>query len=190
MLLTFWVKNPVTMHRLFVAIRPPALVRAALLDVMEAVPGARWQDEEQLHLTLRYIGEVERPLAEDLAVALSGIRSDPFALAVAGVGQFDKRGRTDALWAGIAPSAPLKALHHKIDQALIRLGLPAEGRAYLPHITLARFSRGSGALVGPFLAQQAGLCTAPFEVTHFALFESMLGGAGAVYEMVERYRLN
>lgn len=177
------------MHRLFAAVRPPGPIRDQLLDLMDGVPGARWQDEDQLHLTLRYIGEVERPMAEDIALALGTIRAQPFVLSVSGAGQFERRGRTEALWAGIAPGEPLLTLHRKVDQALIRLGLPPEGRAYLPHITLARFSRASGAVAGPFLSKHAGLSSDPFEVTHFALFESTLGGEGAVYELVERYRL-
>lgn len=176
------------MHRLFVAIRPPAPARAALLALMGGVPGARWQDDDQLHLTLRFIGEVERPLADDVALALARVRHAPFALALSGVGLFERKGRRDALWAGVTPRNAVAGLHKRVDQALIRLGLPPEGRAYLPHITLARFGRNAGAL-DPFVAAHAGLSSAPFVVTHFALFESTLGSEGARYEMVERYAL-
>ena len=70
------------MHRLFVAIRPPETVRERLLDLMEGMPGMRWQDDGQLHLTLRFIGEVDRPVAEDLSAALQHIRFERFSLAL------------------------------------------------------------------------------------------------------------
>lgn len=177
------------MHRLFVAIRPPPLVRAQLLGLMDGVPDARWQDDEQLHLTLRFIGEVERPLAEDIALALARVRQPQFSIALAGVGSFARKGRTDALWAGVTPRDALTELHKRIDQALIRLGLPPEGRAYLPHITLARFARSVGADIDPFALANAALAIPPFAVTHFALLESRLGGEGARYETVARYAL-
>jgi 2'-5' RNA ligase len=176
------------MHRLFVGLRPPPAIRALLLATMAGVFGARWQDDDQLHVTLRYIGEVERPLAEDVALALSGIRAAPIEAALAGVGRFDSRGRPNALWAGLTPHEPLAALHRKVDQALVRLGLAPEGRAYLPHITLARLSGAAGP-TDRFLADYAALASSPFTFEHFTLFESHLGHEHASYEAVERYRL-
>ncbi len=176
------------MHRLFVGLRPPAAVRAQLLALMGGVTGARWQDDAQLHLTLRFIGEVERPMAEDVAVALSNVHFPPLALALAGVGQFDSRGRPNALWAGVHPHGPLAELHKKVDQALVRCGLAPERRAYLPHITLARMNVAAGP-TDRFLESHAGLASAPFTLDHFLLFASTLGREGARYEAVERYPL-
>jgi 2'-5' RNA ligase len=176
------------MHRLFVAIRPPRAMRAALLAAQGGVPGARWQDDEQLHLTLRFIGEVDRHRAEDIAAALGTIQAPRFQLALDGIGQFDRRNRPDSLWAGVKPHAPLKALHNKIDQALIRIGVAPEGRAYLPHITLARFSRGAAPGVSPALFTEALLPVAA-EVREFCLFESELGAEGASYTIAARYPL-
>jgi 2'-5' RNA ligase len=175
-------------HRLFVAIRPPAVIRGDLLGLMEGVRGARWQDDEQLHLTLRFVGEVDARVAEDVAAALGTVRQPPFAVAIDGVGQFGSRGRANALWAGVRPHDALAHLHRKVDQALVRAGLEPERRAYLPHITLARFGRESGGL-DAFLARHAGLRSDPFEVTGFALYESRLGHEGATYTIVERYPL-
>jgi len=72
------------MHRLFVAIRPPEQIRELLLDAMDDSADFRWQDDEQLHLTLRFIGEVERPIADDHAAELARIHSAPFELRVTG----------------------------------------------------------------------------------------------------------
>jgi 2'-5' RNA ligase len=176
------------MHRLFAAIRPPAPIRQTLLGLMEGVRGARWQDDSQLHLTLRFVGEVDGRVAEDVAAALGTVRQQRFQIALDSVGQFGSRGRPNALWAGVRPHDALAHLHRKVDQALVRAGLEPERRAYLPHITLARFGRESGGL-DDFLVRHAGLRSDPFEVTDFALFESRLGHEGAAYTIVERYDL-
>lgn len=179
------------MHRLFVALRPPPSVRSALAATMDGVPRARWQDDEQLHLTIRYIGEVDRRIAEDVVLALGQIHAAPIEIALSGVGGFEHKGRIDALWAGVTPHDALAALHRKVDHALVRLGLAPEGRAYLPHVTLARLSRNAG--FGPEIdlwqAAHAGLSSPPFRIGHLTLFESHLGGEGARYEVVERWPL-
>lgn len=176
------------MHRLFVGFRPPATIRAQLLALAGGIAGARWQDDEQLHCTLRYIGEVDRPVAEDVAVALGQVRFAPFELAIEGVGEFDSRGRPNALWAGLRPHDQVSQLHHKVDQALVRLGLAPERRAYLPHITIARMNAAAGAN-DRFLHDHAGLASPLFPVDAFLLFESHLGREGASYEAIERYTL-
>jgi len=176
------------MHRLFVAIRPPASIRALLLAAMGGVSGARWQSNDQLHLTLRFIGEVDRHRADDVHAALGAIHQPPFEIALSGIGAFERRGTPDALWAGVAPHEPLKALHKKVDAALSRVGVAPDERTFLPHITLARLNRASGP-VGHLVEQSGGLASPPFTVTDFALFESLLTPEGAVYSIVERYPL-
>jgi RNA 2',3'-cyclic 3'-phosphodiesterase len=177
------------MHRLFVAIRPPEAVRQLLIDSMHGVSGLRWQVDEQLHLTLRFIGEVERPLAEDLALALGKVRFEPFAIRIAGVGRFEQRGR-GALWAGVEPRAPLAALAAKVERVCVDVGLPAERRAFHPHITLARWGRSGAVSLDPFLARHAALVSDPFEVDAFHLYQSHLGRDGAHYEAVADYPLS
>jgi 2'-5' RNA ligase len=176
------------MHRLFVAIRPPRAMRAGLLRVMGGVANARWQSDEQLHLTLRFIGEVDRHAAEDAAAALGTIHHPRFELALDGIGQFDRKGRLETLWAGITPHEPLKLLHNKVDQALARVGIQPDNRAYLPHITLARFGRDAGT-VGGLLTHSGGLASPPEEIDQFCLYESNLSHEGPVYTIVERYPL-
>src|SRR5690349_2293988 len=111
------------MFRLFVAIRPPSEIRDRLLALMGGVRGARWQTDDQLHLTLRFIGEVDRRQAEDLDAALRSVWQPAFTLTLNGLGAFDRRGEPTALWAGVAPQEPLRSLHKKIDQAIVRAGL-------------------------------------------------------------------
>jgi len=175
-------------HRLFVAIRPPAPVRDALIDAMEGVEGARWQDEDALHLTLRFVGEVDRPAANDLAGQLGQIESPPFDLRVAGVGTFERKGMPHALWARVTPAEPLEALRQKIERACDLAGLGRETRRFTPHITLARLNRSSGA-IGGWLAARGDLAAGPWRVEDVILYESHLGHAGAYYEAVARYPL-
>lgn len=179
------------MHRLFVALRPPTAIRDALLDTMDGIADARWQDDEQLHLTLRFIGAVDRPVAEDIAAALATIHAPEPVVSLAGVGRFDRRGRTAILWAAATPHEALAALHRKVDQAIIRAGLQPEHRAYLPHITVARLARGASAEleVERWLARNAALTSAPFPLTHLILYESHLSHDGAHYEPIARWPL-
>ena len=174
------------MHRLFVAIRPPESIRDQLLDLMQGVPDLRWQSDDQLHLTLRFVGEVDRPVAEDLAAELERIRFDEFSLSLHGVGRFDQR-RGGALWAGVAPKDQLKALSQKVERACQAAALPPERRAYHPHITLARWGRAVPDLEA-FIHRHGSLKSEPWLVNRFKLYESRLGRDGAHYEAVSEYR--
>ena len=176
------------MHRLFVAIRPPHSVRQTLLAAMGGISGARWQSDDQLHLTLRFIGAVDRHRAGDIHAAMGQVHHAPFELALNGLGCFDRRGFPDAVWAGVTPHEQVKALHKKVDAALLRVGVPPDERAFLPHITIARLNRGAGP-IGNLLEEAGGLGSAPFPVDSFALFESDLTNEAAVYSVVERYPL-
>ena len=176
------------MHRLFVAIRPPEAIRDLLIDAMDDSPELRWVGDDNLHLTLRFIGEVERPQAEDLAAALAGIRFPAFDLRINGVGQFAHR-NGGALWAAVSPREEVAALAAKVERACQQSGLPPERRAFHPHITLARWNRRSSAAVQSFLEANRALTSEPFRVGSFTVYESRLSRHGALYEAVEDYRL-
>ena len=176
------------MHRLFIAIRPPEDIRDLLLDAMDDSADFRWQDEDQLHLTLRFIGEVERPLADDLAAELGRVRAQPFELRIAGTGRFEQRS-SGALWAGIVPKASVAALAAKIERACLAVGIEPERRAFHPHITLARWKGRRTREIAAFLERTRGLSSESFEVRDFTLFESRLSRHGAHYEEVASYPL-
>jgi 2'-5' RNA ligase len=177
------------MHRLFVAIRPPEAIRDLLIDAMDDSADFRWQDEEQLHLTLRFIGEVERPVADDLADALGRVRAPRMQLRVAGLGRFEQR-NSGALWAAVDPKAPLEALAAKVDRTCQSVGLEPERRAFHPHITLARWKGRRTREVHDFLERGRGLASEPFAIDRFILFESHLSKHGAHYEEVASYDLD
>ena len=176
------------MHRLFVAIRPPHPVRDLLIDAMDDSPDFRWQDDEQLHLTLRFIGEVDRPIADDIAAALTRIHAEKFELRIAGVGRFEQRS-SGALWAGVEPKVPVAALAAKVERACLAVGLEPERRAFHPHITLARWKGRRSRELADVLDRNRGLKSDPFDVTAFKLFESRLSRHGAHYEEVASYPL-
>ena len=175
-------------HRLFIAIRPPEEVRDSLVDAMEGIEGARWVDEENLHLTLRFIGEVERPAANDLAAALGRIEWPRFALRVEGIGHFTRKGQATALWARVLASGPLEGLRQKVEAACEAAGFGRETRRFTPHITLARLNRSSGP-IGGWLSLFGDLRAGPWNVTEFILYESHLGHTGAFYEPVMAFAL-
>ena len=177
------------MPRVFIALRPPEPVRDVLVDAMEGLEGVRWQDDEQLHLTLRFVGEVERPVAEDLAAALSSLAWPASPLSVEGVSHFERKGRPTSLWARVAATAPLEGLRQKVERACERAGLPRETRRFTPHITLARLGRHGG-FIAPWVARHASLRSAPWMAESFILFESHLAHTGAHYETVAEYRLS
>lgn len=174
------------MPRLFIALRPPEPVRDALLDAMGGIEGARWQDDEQLHCTLAFLGDVESASLEALTGALEGVESDPFAVEVSGIGHFERKSRPSAVWARMPLTEPLAQLQRRVVTACRRAGLAPEKRQYRPHITLARLPRSAGP-IADWLARHGPLRAGPWEVTGFTLFESTLSPAGAAYEPLIDY---
>src|SRR5690349_12574227 len=124
------------MLRLFVGIGFPPELKLRLSLLCSGVPGARWVDPGNFHLTLRFIGEVGEDVAADIDDALSRVRARRFTLQIAGTGVFGDRPRS--LWAGVERNPELVGLRDKVEQLLIRVGLPPEARKFAPHVTLAR----------------------------------------------------
>lgn len=174
------------MARLFVAIRPPAEVRQALLAAAGGIDGARWQDDRQLHLTLAFAGELGGSQARDFAGALAEVESAPFAAEVAGVGHFERKMFATAVWAAVPPSAPLIQLHGRVERACRRAGIETGRRAFRPHITLARLARSAGP-IGGWLAENGTLRAGPWTVSGFTLYESHTQRDGSIYEPLVDY---
>ncbi|WP_340589227.1 RNA 2',3'-cyclic phosphodiesterase [Erythrobacter alti] len=167
-------------RRLFVALRPTEDVCEALLDTMEGVAGARWQDADNLHITLRFIGEVDRHTFSDVVTALESVRLRAFSLALSGVGHFEGKHRAKAIWAAVAPSPELDDLQLGVEMACRRAVLAAETRKFIPHVTLARLNAGSGT-IGQWLSEHGDLALGPWDVNSFTLYESDLTPNGAIY---------
>jgi len=173
-------------RRLFVAMRPPEDVCEALLDAMEGVAGARWQDADNLHITLRFIGEADRHLYADVLTTLESVAMQPFPVEIAGVGHFEGKHRPNLIWARVAPSSALVALQKKLELACQRAGLPAETRKFVPHVTLARLNSGS-APIGDWLAAHGTLSCRTWQADGFALYESDLTPNGAIYRELAQF---
>ena len=173
-------------HRLFVGIRPPTEIRDALIDLMEGVDDVRWQDDDQLHLTLRYVGDVETHQADDLAERLGSIDFEPFDIVIASTGFFERKGHIRALWARVEQCEALIRLQRGVERACQAVGLEAEGRKFLPHITLARLNSASGPAQA-FLSATSRLRLDPWTVQEFVLYESELHPEGSIYTPIVRY---
>lgn len=172
--------------RLFFALRPPAAIRESLLSLMEHVSGARWQDDDQLHLTLRYIGETDERAAEDIADAARHLAFAPFDISVDGCSYFARKGIPTQLYAAIKPNDRLAALHKKLDRICVQCGIEPERRKFVPHITLARLNRSTGPL-DTFLARHGAVTLGPWRVDDYILYESHLREQGSLYEPLCTY---
>ncbi len=174
------------MMRLFVGLELPEATRNALTSLMGGIDGARWQTADQLHLTMRFIGTVPEDTARDIDLALANVRVDPMEIRIKGIGVFGTDRKPRALWAGVAPKGPLESLHGRIESALVCAGQPREPRKFKAHVTLARFKTRPGRL-DRFLSLNDALGSPPWEASHFTLFRSYLGRAGAIYEPLAQY---
>jgi 2'-5' RNA ligase len=177
------------MLRLFVGIEFPPELKLRLSLLCGGVPGAKWVDPGNFHLTLRFIGEISEGAAADIDEALSRVRSARFSLQLAGAGTFGGN-RPHALWIGVERTPELVRLRDKIEQALVRAGLEPEQRKFAPHVTLARLRNPELDKLGHFLAAHAQFRADPLPVEHFSLIASFPTKAGSVYEDQADYPLS
>lgn len=176
--------------RLFVALDLPWVLRERLSRLAVAgIPGARWVPAENYHVTLRFIGETPSYRAEDIDLALAGLRARGFSLTLAGVGTFSKSGRTTALWAGVERNPALDHLQNKIETALQRCGLDPERRRFQPHVTLARLDNVAESKLAGFVQAHNLFRADPVAVEHFTLFSSRLGKEASAYTAEVEYEL-
>ncbi|MSO74550.1 MAG: RNA 2',3'-cyclic phosphodiesterase [Alphaproteobacteria bacterium] len=177
------------MIRLFVALALPPRTVDALLDLCDGVPGTRWVRHDQLHLTLRFIGEVDRATLEDVVHALGTVEAAAFDLALTGVGHYPPRGMPRVLWAGVRPNPALSLLQSRIESALVRAGLAPEPRKFSAHITLARLNHAPLERVQAFLAYHGLFADPSFPIEAFHLYSSRLGLDGSIYSIEASYPL-
>jgi len=176
------------MLRLFVGIEFPPELKLRLSLLCGGLPGARWVDPGNLHLTLRFIGEIAEDVAADVDAALARLKARPFSVQLAGAGTFGGN-RPHALWVGVERAPDLVNLRDKIEHALIRVGLPPEQRKFAPHVTLARLRDPEPATLAAFLAANARFRADPLPVDRFSLIASFPTKAGSVYEDQADYPL-
>ncbi len=176
--------------RLFVAIALPDRIKDTLTPLCGGVDGARWRDRGQLHLTLRFIGEVDGAMARDIDDVLYRIAAPAFSLTLRRTGFFNERKLARVLWAGVENDAALRKLHGKIQHGLQVIGLAPERRRYHPHVTLARLDGIAPLEAEGYAARYSEYASPPFVVDRFCLFSSHLARQGAIYTVESEYALD
>lgn len=176
------------MPRLFSGLELPADIKDQLTDLEVPIPGAFWIEEDNLHITLRFAGDIDNRLAHEFAEELSRIDLDVFELALEGVhilGGNDPK----VLYAGLRASPQLEALARAHERAARSAGLAPESRPFKPHITLARLRNVSIPDLTRFLQAHALLRARPFVIEEFVLFSSKPKTGGGPYAVEESFPL-
>ncbi|MFC1843192.1 RNA 2',3'-cyclic phosphodiesterase [Thermodesulfobacteriota bacterium] len=177
------------MPRLFIAVDLPDTIKKNLESMFFGIPGARWIALDQLHLTVRFIGDVDGALFLDIKNALAEVNISPFNIQLKGVGHFPPRGAPRVIWTGLEKSEPLQLLRKKIDAALLKVGVKPEKRKFSPHITLARLKNTPPQKVANFLSGNGLFSQEPFQIDDFKLYSSTLTPKGAIHKVERVYSL-
>ncbi|ATQ44461.1 RNA 2',3'-cyclic phosphodiesterase [Caulobacter mirabilis] len=177
------------MIRLFAAIAIPDEIGEPLLTRQHGLEGARWRPLEALHITLRFFGDVQEPMADDIDAELSTIAMPPFGLELNAVGDFGEGRDIHAVWAGVEESAPLRHLAAKCETAARRAGLKPETRQYRPHVTLAYLRHPDPDAVARWIQANNLLKSPTFAVDRFGLYSSHQTHEGSRYRLEREYRL-
>jgi RNA 2',3'-cyclic 3'-phosphodiesterase len=176
------------MPRLFTGLEIPPEVSQSLATLRGGLPGARWIDPENYHVTLRFIGDVDDVVAHEVASMLGRVRRQPFELRVEDLKSFGGR-KPRAVVATIGPSQAVMELQAEHERLMQRVGLEPEGRKYIPHVTLARLRESSSRQVADYLAVRAPFRSPPFQVGRFVLFSSRASIGGGPYVVEAAYPL-
>jgi 2'-5' RNA ligase len=170
--------------RLFVGLELRSTCKSALCRLDPHLPGLRWLPEEQLHLTLSFLGEVEATAEEQLCQVLAQVRVPPFFLPLQGIGVFSSRGRPSIVWVGVGHGHPhLFALHRRIQDALLSIGLEPDLKPFHPHVTVGRANGISHPALQPFVRSHAETDFDLVKVTGFELYSSALAATGATHRV-------
>lgn len=178
------------MIRLFVALSAPDETAAVLARLQEGVRAARWRPREALHLTLRFVGEIDEAAADDLDEALEAVRGPAPRVSLAGVGAFEEKGVPHALYAAVEPDPALTLLRKRCESAARRAGLAPDTRPFRPHVTLAYLPAAADPVeVGRWIQHNNLARLAPFTPRSFGLYSSRLGKEGSTYRLERSYGL-
>jgi 2'-5' RNA ligase len=177
------------MPRLFTGVEIPADVGQVLGMLRGGLPGARWITPDNYHLTLRFIGDVDDVIAQEVALMLGRVRRGAFDLHLEGLTSFGGR-KPRAVVATVAPAQPLLDVQAEHERLMQRIGLEPEGRKYTPHVTLARLRESSSLQVAEYLSARGYFRTAAFPVSRFVLFSSRNSVGGGPYVVEASYPLS
>ncbi|MDQ0137332.1 2'-5' RNA ligase [Neorhizobium galegae] len=176
------------MPRLFTALEVPRNVAMSLSLLRGGIPGARWIDVENYHITLRFIGDVDGRTADEIVSRLDRIDRPEFPATLTGIGSFGSK-KPHSIWAGVSPSPEIHALQAEIERICQRIGLPPDPRKFTPHVTLARLKNCRLDDVVHYLSGRGNFYTAPFTVPRFVLLSSKESVGGGPYLTEEIFPL-
>ena len=176
------------MPRLFTGLEIPAEIALTLSSLRGGLPGARWIDPENYHVTLRFIGDIDGTAANEIASILFQVNRKPFEVAVQGLSSFGGK-KPRAVVANIAPSRPLIELQAELERMMQRIGLDPEGRKFTPHVTLARLHDASSQDVADYLSVRGYFPSRAFTAERFVLFSSRASTGGGPYVVEDSYAL-
>jgi len=176
------------MPRLFVALEVPRTAAMSLSLLRGGLPGARWIDVENFHITLRFIGDIDGRTADEVVDKLDRIERPEFQLTLQGMGSFGSK-KPHAIYAGVTPAPDMYALQAEIERICQRLGLPADPRKFTPHVTLARLRNVRPEDVAHYLTGRGNFYTSPFTVNRFVLMSSKESVGGGPYVTEEVFPL-
>lgn len=177
------------MYRLFTAVDLSEEVKDSVCRICSGIPGGKWVEAAQLHLTMRFIGNADLSLFERIREGLAGVEAKPFELSLRGVGRFPPMRNPKVLWVGVETSETLVCLQHLVEQVLVKCGLAPEERKFFPHITIARLKDMPLSPVATFLVKNRFFSTPSFPVTEFHLYSSTLTLHGAIHHREATYPL-
>jgi len=180
------VNESFIMPRLFTGVEIPSDVRQGLATLRGGLPGARWIDPENYHLTLRFIGDVDDDIAHEIASMLGRVKRMPFELHLEGLTSFGGR-KPRAVVASVAPARALLDVQAEHERLMQRIGLEPEGRKFTPHVTLARLRESSSQQVAEYLSARGFFRTSSFRVSRFVLFSSRASVGGGPYVVEASY---
>jgi len=179
------------MRRLFIALDFPDTIVEQVANLCHGVRGARWTPSHQLHLTLRFIGEVDDGTFEDVKECLEMVNFSAFSIRLAGTGFFPPRKQPRVLWVGVEKSTELNDLFSLIENSLESAGLAPDERTFHPHVTVARLREGvRPGEITPFLSGTGLFKTEPVLISEFHLYSSVLRPEGPVHTVEASYELH
>ena len=180
------------MIRLFAGLSLPEDIKEQLSTLQRGLPSALWRPTEKMHLTLRFIGNLDDQLADEVLKELRYVRFPAFHFSLKGIGYFARGDIPHHVWAGVEEDKAIRELQAKIDSAVKKAGAGQEDKfKFIPHVTLGKLFGADMNDVFKYIQANNLFHTEQFETTSFTLYQSIAreNGEGKYYKEIEEYPL-